>query len=175
MWAQDQIFHCGNIFRLWSKCILYCFINSEKNTILFPYPNYISPPNLAPFHLANISLKLLQVSRQQGCLWSKYHFGESNWYETYTSLYDQIMKPCQTWAQVATPFECIIQISFLDHFGQLQSNYDLSWSNSSPSYQDESPFLPQPRRQLHWIQNPSCWSLVLTQVYCSKLQRVLTV
>ena len=30
MWAQDQIFDSGNIFRLWSKCILYCFINSEK-------------------------------------------------------------------------------------------------------------------------------------------------
>ena len=30
MWAQDQILDSGNIFRLWSKCTLYCFINSEK-------------------------------------------------------------------------------------------------------------------------------------------------
>ena len=30
MWAHEQIFDSGNIFRLWSKCILYCFKNLDK-------------------------------------------------------------------------------------------------------------------------------------------------
>ena len=30
MWAQGQIFNSVNIFRSWSKYILYCFINSKK-------------------------------------------------------------------------------------------------------------------------------------------------
>ena len=30
MWAQDQIFDSGNIFRLWSKYKFYCFKNPDK-------------------------------------------------------------------------------------------------------------------------------------------------
>ena len=30
MWAQEHIFDSGNIFRLWSKYILYCLKNHDK-------------------------------------------------------------------------------------------------------------------------------------------------
>ena len=46
------------------------------------------------FHQAIFPLEFLQVSGQQGCLLSKYHFGESNWYEIFTtSYYVQIPNP----------------------------------------------------------------------------------
>ena len=32
MWSQEQIFVSGNIFRVWSKYILYCFKNPDKLT-----------------------------------------------------------------------------------------------------------------------------------------------
>ena len=121
MWAHLQFFDSAQNFSLWSKYILSCSImaaNFSRPSIIHNLP----PPILGMAHQAIIPLECLQVSSQQGCLWRKYHFGESNWYETYTtSLYDQIMNPWKIWAQVATPFECIIQISFLDQIWQLKA------------------------------------------------------
>ena len=44
MWAQDQIFDSSNIFRLWSKCILYCFKNPDK----LPDHSYTHKTSLHP-------------------------------------------------------------------------------------------------------------------------------
>ena len=45
MWAQEQIFVSGNIFRLWSKYILYCFKNPDK----LPDHSYTHKTSLHPF------------------------------------------------------------------------------------------------------------------------------
>ena len=44
MWAQEQIFVSGNIFRLWSKYILYCFKNPDK----LPDHSYTHKTSLHP-------------------------------------------------------------------------------------------------------------------------------
>ena len=70
-----------------------------KYSQVFSYPYNLPTQNCGSFHLSIFLEEFSQVSGQRGCLWNRYHFGKSIWYESFTaSWYVQIIRHCQVLA-----------------------------------------------------------------------------
>ena len=85
MWAQDQIFDSGNIFRSWSKCILYCLKNSHK------LPDH-DPTNKTSLHP----------------IWD--HFNEPFNHQNYSNFLDR-----EDACEASTILACSFGMRFLQH------------------------------------------------------------
>ena len=147
MRAQEQIFDSGNIFRLWSKCILYCFQNSGKlqdhsythKTSLHPiWHHFIDPFDHQYYFKFLVSRDVCEASAILACPFSMIFLKHINmsklssfakWYDTWWAFsYDQMTMPCPIGAQLDTPCECILMIFISGPSMQLWSNCSKSWS-----------------------------------------------
>ena len=84
----------------------------------FACPYNLSPTNFGSFHVANIFVDFSKVSGQIWCLWNKYQFGKSIWYDLFAaSTYDQIMKICQVIAHLTLLVSASSSFDFWVRFG----------------------------------------------------------
>ena len=174
MWAQEQIFVSGNIFRLWRKYILYCFKNPDKlpdhsythKTSLHPiWHHFIDPLTtiiISSFWSAEVFVK--QVPFCLGHLaWAFYSIFI---WPNYPALPN--LRP--SWYSMWVHHPNLIS----GHFSSCKATILNLGPNLLKCYQDVSPSLPQPPRHLVWTIAHPCCAAVHDQVYCSKLQRVIS-